>query len=104
VVSTLARVLTALLLLSLCACNINPTARPCPPIDGRDLAPEVGTLMGVNLEWGKETLAEYAGKLGSRPAVAVSFADFPFAAEDPALIAAAAEQLRQEGRSRVSRP
>jgi hypothetical protein len=97
VVSTLARVLTALLLLSLCACNINPTARPCPPIDGRDLAPEVGTLMGVNLEWGKETLAEYAGKLGSRPAVAVSFADFPFAAEDPALIAAAAEQLRQEG-------
>ncbi|WDF33055.1 glycosyl hydrolase [Arthrobacter agilis] len=96
-VSTLSRALVALLLLTLCACNINPAAVVCDPIDGRHLAPEDGTLMGVNLEWGKETLAEYTDKLGERPAVAVSFADFPFSDEDPELIAAAAEQVRQDG-------
>ncbi|MCU1634411.1 MAG: hypothetical protein JWM61_3063 [Micrococcaceae bacterium] len=53
--------------------------------------------MGVNLEWGRETLAEYSQKLGERPAVAVTFADFPLNEEDPDLIASAAEQLRQEG-------
>ncbi|MEC5198642.1 hypothetical protein RCH21_000866 [Arthrobacter sp. PL16] len=95
-VSQLARALTALLLLTLCACNINPAAS-CDAIDGRNLAPEDGTLMGVNLEWGKETLAEYADKLGGRPALAVSFADFPFSTEDPGLVTAAAEQVRQEG-------
>jgi hypothetical protein len=97
VVSNLARLVMALLLLSLCACNINPRAVPCDPIDKRNLAPADGTLMGVNLEWGRETLAEYADKLGARPAVAVTFADFPFSEEDPGLIASAAEQLRQNG-------
>ncbi len=87
----------ALVLLCLCACNINPAAVPCDPIDGRNLAPADGTLMGVNLEWGRETLAEYSDKLGDRPAVAVTFADFPFAPEDPDLISAAAEQVRQTG-------
>lgn len=87
----------AALLLSLCACNINPKAVPCDPIDGRNLAPDTGTLMGVNLEWGRETLAEYSEKLGERPAVAVTFADFPFNEEDPGLLASAAEQLRQNG-------
>jgi hypothetical protein len=53
--------------------------------------------MGVNLEWGRETLAEYSEKLGERPAVAVTFADFPFNEEDPGLIASAAEQLKQNG-------
>ncbi len=86
-----------LVLLCLCACNINPAAVPCDPIDGRNLAPADGTLMGVNLEWGRETLAEYSDKLGDRPAVAVTFADFPFAPEDPDLISAAAEQVRQTG-------
>ncbi|WP_258069879.1 glycoside hydrolase family 26 protein [Arthrobacter sp. SX1312] len=94
-VSNLARLVTALLLLCLCACNINPAAVACDPIDGRNLAPAEGTLMGVNLEWGRETLAEYADKLGERPAVAVTFADFPFAPED--LVSAAAEQARQTG-------
>ncbi|MHA7189578.1 glycoside hydrolase family 26 protein [Arthrobacter sp. MDT2-16] len=96
-VSTFVRLVMALLLLSLCACNINPEAVPCEPVDGRNLAPADGTLMGVNLEWGRETLAEYSDKLGERPAVAVSFADFPFNEEDPGLIASAAEQLRQNG-------
>jgi hypothetical protein len=85
------------MLLALCACNINPQPVRCDPIDGRSLAPEDGTLMGVNLEWGRETLAEYSEKLGERPAVAVTFADFPFNEEDPGLIASAAEQLRQNG-------
>ncbi len=93
----LARLITALLLLALCACNINPRAAACDDIDGRNLAPEDGTLMGVNLEWGRETLAQYSERLTERPAVAVTFADFPFDDEDPALIASAAEQLRQEG-------
>ncbi|MHA7144561.1 glycoside hydrolase family 26 protein [Arthrobacter sp. TmT3-37] len=89
--------LTVLLLLALCACNINPSAVPCEVVDGRKLAPTEGTLMGVNLDWGRETLAEYSDKLGERPAVAVTFADFPFREEDPGLIASAAEQLRQNG-------
>ncbi|TKV29338.1 hypothetical protein FDK12_06235 [Arthrobacter sp. NamB2] len=53
--------------------------------------------MGVNLEWGRETLAEYSEKLGERPAVAVTFADFPFEEGEPDLIASAAEQVRQQG-------
>ncbi|MHA7145302.1 glycoside hydrolase family 26 protein [Arthrobacter sp. TmT3-37] len=96
-VSRFVRLVMAMLLLSLCACNINPKAVPCDPIDGRNLAPDTGTLMGVNLEWGRETLAEYSDKLGERPAVAVTFADFPFNEEDPDLLASAAEQLRQNG-------
>ncbi|MHA7208375.1 glycoside hydrolase family 26 protein [Arthrobacter sp. MDT1-65] len=96
-VSPLARILPALLLLSLCACNINPAAEPCEPLEGGMLAPADGTLMGVNLEWGRETLAEYSEKLGRRPAVAVTFADFPLGQEDPGLLASAAEQVRQEG-------
>ncbi|WP_223263122.1 glycoside hydrolase family 26 protein [Arthrobacter sp. NamB2] len=96
-VSHLARVLTALLLLVLCACNINPAAVACEDIDGQNLAPDDGTLMGVNLEWGRETLAEYSEKLGERPAVAVTFADFPFEEGEPDLIASAAEQVRQQG-------
>ncbi|WP_434995225.1 glycoside hydrolase family 26 protein [Arthrobacter sp. Ld5] len=96
-VSTVARLIMVLLVLFLCACNINPRAASCEPIDGRSLAPEDGTLMGVNLEWGRETLAEYSEKLGERPAVAVTFADFPFDEEDPDLIASAAEQVRQDG-------
>ncbi|MHA7287954.1 hypothetical protein ACX80I_16920, partial [Arthrobacter sp. MDT3-44] len=67
-VSTFARLVMALVVLSLTACNINPRAVPCAPVDGRNLAPEAGTLMGVNLEWGRETLAEYSDKLGQRPA------------------------------------
>ncbi|WP_258058711.1 glycoside hydrolase family 26 protein [Arthrobacter sp. B1805] len=96
-VSHLARVLTALLLLVLCACNINPAAVACEDIDGQNLAPADGTLMGVNLEWGRETLAEYSERLGERPAVAVTFADFPFEEGEPDLIASAAEQVRQQG-------
>ncbi|MFJ6000720.1 glycoside hydrolase family 26 protein [Arthrobacter sp. NPDC092385] len=96
-VSTPARLVMAFLLLSLCACTINPRAVACEEIDGRNLAPADGTLMGVNLEWGRETLAEYSDKLGERPAVAVSFADFPFDEDDPGLIESAVDQLRQEG-------
>lgn len=43
--------------------------------------------MGVNLEWGRETLAEYSEKLGERAAVAVAFADFPLNEEDPGPLA-----------------
>ncbi|WP_225437199.1 glycoside hydrolase family 26 protein [Arthrobacter sedimenti] len=96
-VPSLARLFAVLLLLALCACNINPRAVSCEDVDGRNLAPEDGTLMGVNLEWGRETLAEYSDKLGERPAVAVTFADFPLGEEDPGLLASAAEQLRQNG-------
>lgn len=60
---------------------------PCDPIDGRNLAPDTGTVMGVNLEWGRETLAEYSEKLGERAAVAVAFADFPLNEEDPGPLA-----------------
>ena len=49
----------------------------CPAPPHAQLVPENGALFGVNLDWGREQLHEYADRLGRSPAVAVSFTDFP---------------------------
>ncbi len=45
------------------------------------LVPEDGVYFGVNLDWDKESPAEYAARLGKTPAVYVLFAEFPLSAD-----------------------
>jgi hypothetical protein len=69
----------------------------CPAPRADELVPSSGVLAGVNLDWGRQTLRHYADGLGHRPAVAVNFARFPFAAQDEANVRAAQAQVRAEG-------
>ncbi|MET1035664.1 MAG: glycosyl hydrolase [Arthrobacter sp.] len=69
----------------------------CVVADGAALAPESGILAGVNLDWGRQTLADYAESLGSRPAVTVSFSHFPLGSADIANLEAAHAQVRDNG-------
>src|SRR6478735_8264948 len=72
-------------------------AAECTVRPGTDLVPASGILSGVNLDWEHETLRQYSGGLGRRPAVVVSFAPFPFAATDTINVEAAYEQVRANG-------
>lgn len=69
----------------------------CPVPQGKALPPSSGVLAGVNLDWGSESLEDYAARLGRRPAVAVSFAPFPLSALDEENVAAAKDQVRANG-------
>lgn len=74
----------------------SPTPLPvCEPT--RPLAPKDGILAGVNLDWEHETLEQYAANLGSRPAVTVTFTDFPMSDTDQKNVDAAFEQIRANG-------
>ena len=72
------------------------SAAPCLSL-GDDLAPSTGVLAGVNLDWERDLLSEYAERLGERPAVAVSFARFPLQAQDEEHVTAAKDQVRDNG-------
>src|SRR4051794_35580528 len=74
-----------------------PSAAACTAGAGSALAPASGTLVGVNLDWANQSLAGYAKELGRRPAVAVSFTDFPYGKADRANLQAAVEQIRADG-------
>lgn len=53
-------------------------ATTCPATRGVSaLVPASGVLYGVNLDWGHDSVAGYAKRLGRTPAVAVDFATFP---------------------------
>ncbi|RWZ52412.1 hypothetical protein ELQ90_00130 [Labedella phragmitis] len=80
--------------LGIAACSSTP---PCDPAVTSAPVPQEGVLFGVNLDWGRETLAEYADASGSAPAVAVSFSDFPFASTDRENVLAAADQVASVG-------
>jgi hypothetical protein len=69
-----------------------PTCQPTPPSASTD-----GILAGVNLDWEHETLEQYAKNLGERPAVTVTFTDFPMADTDKRNVDAAYEQIRANG-------
>ncbi|MGR0159154.1 glycoside hydrolase family 26 protein [Paenarthrobacter nitroguajacolicus] len=69
-----------------------PTCEPTRP-----LAPKDGILAGVNLDWEHETLEQYAADLGKRPAVTVTFTDFPMSDTDKRNVDAAFEQIRANG-------
>jgi glycosyl hydrolase family 26 len=62
-----------------------------------DIVPSDGVLVGVSVDWGTQTLAEYGSALGHRPAVAVSFTGFPLSGADDSNLAAAVDQVRADG-------
>lgn len=74
-----------------------PAASQCTVTRGTELAPASGILSGVNLDWEQETLQEYSDGLGRRPAVVVSFTQFPFTAADETNLEAAYQQVRADG-------
>jgi hypothetical protein len=70
-------------------------ARSCPAL----AAPADGVLLGVNLDWSRQTLREYTALRGHRPAVAVSFAGFPLSEQETADVDAAVGLVRDGGGS-----
>ncbi|PTT68505.1 glycoside hydrolase family 26 protein [Arthrobacter sp. HMWF013] len=76
----------------------NVSAIPvCEVADRKDLVPASGALFGVNLNLDAKPLSRYATDLGHKPAVSVSFADFPYTAEERAHLQQAAAQIRADG-------
>jgi hypothetical protein len=88
------RALVALLCAALAACAFEPRATPEPtpsPVASVDpgptatpeetglarLEPEFGTYFGVNLDWGNDSAAAVAERLGRTPSVWVQFVEFP---------------------------
>jgi hypothetical protein len=96
-------IFAAVLSLLLTACSANGAA----PADGRIPAckvtsaaaevPKSGSLFGVNLDWGNESLKQFSSRVGITPAVAVSFANLPMSAPDLKNITGAVNQLRAVG-------
>jgi len=95
----LASTAAAVFVLTLSGCNIAKyiPAPDCVVRPAAELVPETGALLGVNLDWGTESLAEYADKLGHRPSVAVSFSDIPMSDDEESNVRDAAEQVRDNG-------
>ncbi len=52
---------------------------------------------GVNLDFDRKTLAQYASDLGHRPAVTVTFTDLPYTEAQRADLVRAVEQVRADG-------
>ena len=61
------------------------------------LAPRSGVLFGVSIDWGNDTLAAYAERLGRAPAVAVTFTGFPMSSQEEMWLDQAVEQARAAG-------
>lgn len=61
------------------------------------LAPRKGTLSGVSIDWGNDTLAAYSERLGRTPAVAVTFTGFPMSEQEEMWLDQAVEQARTQG-------
>ncbi|GAA0998941.1 glycoside hydrolase family 26 protein [Subtercola frigoramans] len=81
-------------------CTTKGTARAeCVVRPAADVVPKAGVLFGVNLDWGHETLSDYAVNLGRHPAVTVAFAEVPLNVDARANLAAAVNQVRANGGS-----
>jgi hypothetical protein len=97
------RRLFALTLTSLLAAGCGASAAPAPERSADagcavgDLVPEDGVYMGVHLNWGAQTLAEYASSLGHRPAVAGAFMPLPLTADDERNLDDEVQQIRDGG-------
>lgn len=61
------------------------------------VGPSSGVWVGTNLDWGTETVADMTSRLGSPPAVLVSFVSFPLALADITNLQAAVGQARDAG-------
>jgi hypothetical protein len=69
----------------------------CHASAGSALAPASGALLGVSIDWSKDTLAGFADRLGQAPAVAVTFAQMPLRKRDIVNVDAAAAQAAAVG-------
>jgi len=82
-----------------------PTAIPCPSpvISAAELGtlarhgPAEGVWVGMNIDWGTESVADVTSRLGSPPAAVVSFVAFPLGPADVENLDAAAAQAREAG-------
>jgi hypothetical protein len=54
----------------------------CHASAGAALAPASGALLGVSIDWSKDSLAGFTDRLGRAPAVAVTFAQMPLRQRD----------------------
>ena len=59
--------------------------------------PDSGAWVGLNLDWGSETVADATARLGSPPAAVVSFVRFPLGPSDAQNLDAAAAQASAAG-------
>ncbi|WP_309126111.1 glycosyl hydrolase [Kocuria sp.] len=69
----------------------------CEVLGREELVPEAGALFGVNLDWVDKPLADYALRLGHKPAVSVSFTGFPYDERGHRYLRMAADQIRADG-------
>ncbi|WP_394278639.1 glycoside hydrolase family 26 protein [Microbacterium sp.] len=60
-----------------------------------------GVHIGVNLDWGSETVADYAEKLGRQPADVVSFVPVPWSSEERDWAVQAGAQTAEAGAAHV---
>jgi hypothetical protein len=68
----------------------------CPSGQAR-LTPQDGIYFGVNLDWEKDSPADYAVRLGQKPAVYVLFAEFPLSAGAEGYVNDIANQVAAQG-------
>lgn len=74
------------------------TPAPCAtPSPVSSLVPDGGAWWGVSIDWEHDSLADYSKRLGSAPAVAVTFADLPMSKQDRVNVDAAVEQAHGVG-------
>ncbi|GAB3350918.1 glycoside hydrolase family 26 protein [Modestobacter lapidis] len=76
---------------------IDSSSASCATTTVAGLVPTNGVHVGVNLDWGQQLLADYSVQLGRRPAVTVSFTDFPLAPDDERNMDDAVDQIAAEG-------
>ena len=70
------------------------SAVPCTVVSAADMIPHHGAMLGVNLDWGSESLKDFSARLGLKPAVAVSFANLPMNGSDVQNVIGAVDQVR----------
>ncbi|MET3721846.1 MULTISPECIES: glycosyl hydrolase [unclassified Arthrobacter] len=74
-----------------------PSLPTCEVLDRSSLVPPSGAWFGVNLDLNAKPLASFAADLGHKPAVSVSFAGFPYTAEERVHLQQAVDQIRTGG-------
>ncbi len=75
----------------------SPSPAPCTAVLPSDAFPADGVALGVNPDWGQETLAQFTEATQLAPAAAVSFSDVPMDDTDLQNVRAAAQQVAQAG-------
>ncbi|WP_454050215.1 glycoside hydrolase family 26 protein [Cellulomonas sp. Marseille-Q8402] len=75
----------------------SPAATCAPALPPSEALPAEGVALGVNPDWGQETLTEFTAATRLSPAAAVSFTDVPLDDADDADVRAAAQQVAQGG-------